>query len=70
MARKSKSAMSAQKVWEEKISRAKQVKKNWKDLFKVQLALEYLDGKQRPSTPTSRPSCRRSIPRTRISTSR
>jgi hypothetical protein len=40
--------MSAQKVWEEKISRAKQVKKNWKDLFKVQLALEYLDGKQRP----------------------
>ena len=49
MARKSKSAMSVQKIWEEKIARAKQVKKNWKDLFKVQLALEYLDGKQRPS---------------------
>lgn len=48
MARTSKSALAAQKTWEEKISRSKQVKKNWKDLFQVAVALEYLDGKQRP----------------------
>jgi hypothetical protein len=37
-----------QSRWETKILRAKKVRKNWKELFKVQLALNYLDGKQRP----------------------
>lgn len=48
MARKSKKLQNVQKIWEERISRAKQVKTYWKELFKVQLALDYLDGKQRP----------------------
>ena len=48
MARTSKDAVKSQKRWEEKITRAKQVRKTWKDLFRVQLALDYLDGKQRP----------------------
>jgi len=49
MPRKKKSDITTQRTWEERINRAKQVKKNWRDLFKVQMALEYLDGKQRPS---------------------
>lgn len=48
MARKSKKAMEIQKLYEQKISRAKRVKKNWKELFRVDLILEYLDGKQAP----------------------
>jgi hypothetical protein len=48
MARTSKDAVKSQKKWEERITRAKQVRKTWKDLFRVQLALDYLDGKQRP----------------------
>jgi hypothetical protein len=49
MPRRSKKSEETQQTWEERINRSKQVKKYWKDLFKVQLALEYLDGKQRPS---------------------
>jgi hypothetical protein len=48
MGRKSKSATDAQKRWEDRIARAKAVKKTWKDLFRVQMALDYFDGKQRP----------------------
>ena len=48
MPRKSKANLDAQKIWEEKISRAKQVKTYWKELFKVQMAIDYLDGKQKP----------------------
>lgn len=49
MARKSKTLIQQQRKWEDKISRSKQVRKNWRDLFRVALALEYLDGKQMPS---------------------
>jgi len=48
MARIAQSQVDAQRNWEEKVLRAKKVRKNWKDLFRVQLALNYLDGKQRP----------------------
>jgi len=48
MPRISQSSVENQRVWEEKILRAKKVRGNWKDLFRVQLALNYLDGKQRP----------------------
>jgi len=48
MPRISIKAQEVQKKWENKIYRAKKVRKNWKELFKVQLALNYLDGKQRP----------------------
>lgn len=40
-----------QKDWEEKISRAKKVRNNWAELFKVKQAREYLDGKQNPGIP-------------------
>ena len=36
-------------VWLQKIGRAKQVKDNWKDRFRVQLAYEYYEGNQRPT---------------------
>ena len=48
MPRPSKDKQRQQQEWEDKISRAKKVRKTWKDLFRVQLALDYLDGKQRP----------------------
>lgn len=47
MPRTSKKAVEKQKYWENRIARAKQVKKNWKELFKVDLIREYLDGKQK-----------------------
>lgn len=37
-----------QKTWEDKILRAKKVRLQWKELFKVDLARDYFDGKQRP----------------------
>jgi hypothetical protein len=48
MGRKSKAKEESQKDWEDKIARAKKVRKAWKDLFSVDLAKEYFDGKQRP----------------------
>ena len=45
------SKYDAQQTWEENISRAKKVRKNWKDLFRVDLAVEYFDGKQNPGYP-------------------
>ena len=41
----------AQKEWEEKIDRAKKVRKNWKDLFRVDELRDYVDGKQNPGYP-------------------
>ena len=47
-AEESKKQQDVQKSWEEKILRARAVRKSWKELFKVDLAREYFDGKQRP----------------------
>ena len=51
MAKVSKKQYEIQKNWVDKLSRAKKVRKAWKDLFKVDLAREYLDGKQNPGNP-------------------
>jgi len=51
MAKASKQEKDVQKRWEERISRAKEVRKKWKDLFKVDMAREYFDGKQNPGFP-------------------
>ena len=45
----SKKAKNFQATWMDKIGRAKKVRKNWKDLFRVDLARQFLDGKQAPS---------------------
>lgn len=47
MPRTSKKSLEKQKYWENRIARAKSVKKNWKELFKVDLIREYIDGKQK-----------------------
>ena len=49
MPRISKKDSEIQEEWEEKIRRAKAVRKQWKDLFRVDLARQYLDGKQMPA---------------------
>src|SRR5574343_587107 len=51
MAKASKQEKDVQKRWEERISRAKEVRKKWKDLFNVDMAREYFDGKQNPGFP-------------------
>lgn len=51
MAKASKQEKEVQKRWEERIYRAKEVRKKWKDLFKVDMAREYFDGKQNPGFP-------------------
>lgn len=48
MARPKKGPTDAQK-WLEKIDRAKKVRKAWLDNFRVSLAYEYYEGRQRPS---------------------
>ena len=53
-AEKSKELQDIQKTWEERILRAKKVRKAWKELFKVDMAREYFDGKQRPPEENSR----------------
>jgi hypothetical protein len=47
--RPSKKQVDCQREWEDKILRAKKVRKDWKGLFMVDKAREYLDGKQRPT---------------------
>ena len=47
MPRVAKKDQELQKLWEQRINRAKKVRKAWKDLFKVELIREYLDGKQK-----------------------
>jgi hypothetical protein len=51
MARVSAKSIDRQKYWEDSISRAKQVRKTWKDRFKVDLGKEYFEGKQNPGYP-------------------
>ena len=48
MARVTKKQIRSQKIWMEKIHRAKKVRASWRELFKVDQAREYLDGKQNP----------------------
>ena len=52
MPKTSKKLIEAQEEWEYKIQRAKLVRKNWKDLFRVDMAKDYIDGKQNPGYPT------------------
>lgn len=42
-------ASELQKEWEEKINRAKAIKKDWKEQFKVDLGVAYFEGRQRPN---------------------
>lgn len=51
MPRIAKSKRDNQQKWEDRISRAKKVRKSWKDLFRVDMVREYLDGKQNPGYP-------------------
>jgi hypothetical protein len=51
MPRITKSQGKTQEKWETNIARAKKVRKNWKDLFRVDMAREYMDGKQNPGYP-------------------
>ncbi len=51
MAKYSQKSVDYQKDWEEKISRSKKVKADWKKKFHVDMALAYLDGKQNPGYP-------------------
>lgn len=50
MAKVSKKQTSLQQTWEDKISRAKDVRKKWKADFSVDLGYEYFEGKQKDST--------------------
>jgi len=47
MGRKSKKQQDTQAEWENKIYRAKKVRQNWKDQFRVDLAYEYFEGRQK-----------------------
>ncbi|WP_286818755.1 hypothetical protein [Desulfobacter sp. UBA2225] len=51
MAKFSKQQLDRQKLWEQKISRAKEVRKKWRERFRVDLAREYFDGVQNPGYP-------------------
>ena len=51
MARVKKSDADAQKNWEDRITRAKAVRKNWKDKFRVDLGYEFYEGAQNPGVP-------------------
>jgi len=53
MPRISQKLSEAQDTWEEKIQRAKKVRKNWKDLFRVDMLRDYIDGKQNPGYPAA-----------------
>jgi|GEM_PF-2086121 len=48
MARIKKSSAEFQRLWSDRILRAKAVRKKWKELFKVDALKEYFDGKQKP----------------------
>jgi hypothetical protein len=51
MARPAK--LDLQKVWEERINLAKKKRDEWKQLMRVDLALDFFDGKQNPGYPES-----------------
>lgn len=46
-----KTVEDIQRTWEEKISKAKKKKKEWSDLMRVDLAMDFFDGKQNPGYP-------------------
>lgn len=46
-------AEDLQKTWEERISRAKKVKDEWMEEFKVALGRDYFEGKQNPGYPAA-----------------
>lgn len=48
MPRITKKQTETQATWNDKIARAKKVRKAWRDLFKISQMREYLDGKQNP----------------------
>jgi len=45
--------LDAQETWEWKIGRAKKVRKNWKELFRIEMIKNMLDGKQNPGYPAN-----------------
>jgi hypothetical protein len=47
MAKYSKKSMDLHRLWMDRISRSKKVKKTWMELFRVNLIREYLDGRQK-----------------------
>ena len=51
MARIPKEQYECQKRWETSVHRAVGVRKDWRDLFRVDMAREYLDGRQNPGYP-------------------
>lgn len=51
MAKTSQKSQDFQAKWEDRISKAKKVRKEWKELFRVDLAKDYFDGKQNPGYP-------------------
>ena len=48
MPKTSKKQMGIQSAWMDKINRAKKVRQEWRELMRVEMALQYLDGKQNP----------------------
>ena len=52
MAKTSLKSQTFQEQWEWNIHQAKGVRKSWKDLFRVDLARDMMDGKQNPGYPT------------------
>jgi hypothetical protein len=51
MSKISQKSQTFQEQWEWNIHQAKGVRKNWKDLFRVDLARQMMDGKQNPGYP-------------------
>lgn len=51
MARISKERYEQQQQWMSAVQRALAVRKDWRDLFRVDMARQYLDGKQNPGYP-------------------
>src|SRR4030042_22392 len=47
----SKKSQDIQAKWEDRIGKAKKVRAEWKNLFRVDLAKDYFDGKQNPGYP-------------------
>jgi hypothetical protein len=51
MARYAKKESDEQTKWDDKIERAKKVRKNWEERFKVDLCVDYFEGMQNPGYP-------------------
>jgi len=50
VAKASKKDKDLQQKWEDRLNRAKKVRKSWKDLFQVDLAKDFFDGKQKDNS--------------------